>query len=240
VCTTYPAFSLQLHIMGKTNNNSNMKRSKSKTYNNSRIQNNVRMDGIPNPPQWSPTQVIDFKQRFILSTAGVSALPISTTDLLNLKALATSATAAYRIFDAVKLRKVEVWAANTAATASNTILVEFLSSNPYMSDDSKMFSDTAVGTTNVAYVKAKPNPYGMSAAWFSGASNSFTIFNLTAPEGSVVDVHLTARLIDDEPKLPNAGITVAAATTGTLYGLYLDNDQGAGAVIVPVGVNTVV
>jgi hypothetical protein len=223
--------------MRKTNNNNGNKRKKSKTSNSNY---KTVPYGIPNPPPWSPTTSVPLHLRFILATAGVSDLAISITDLLNLRCLASTAVLAFRIFDAVKLRKVEAWCANTAATASNTIEIEFLSSNPYFSDDSKIFSDTAVGVTNVAHVVAKPNPFGMSAAWFSGASNSFTIFNLTAPQGTVIDVHLTGRMIDDEPKLPNAGITVAAATAGTAYCLYLDNDQGAAAVIVPIGYNTVV
>jgi hypothetical protein len=222
----------------KKNTNNRSKQSKSKTYSKS---NNYNMsDILAQPPQWSPTVAVDLHLRFELATAGVNSLAISTTDLLNLKVVATTAVLAYRIFDAVKLRKVEIWCANTVATASNTVEVEFLSSNPYYSDDSKIFTKTAVGTSAVAHVVAKPNPKGMSSAWFSGASNSFTIFNISAPQGSIVDVYLSARLIDDEPHLPNAGITVAAATAGTFYGLYLDNDQGAAAVILPLGVNTVV
>lgn len=160
---------------------------------------------------------------------------ITNLDLIDLKCVATSAVAAYRIFAGVRLRKVEMWAANSSAGSSNTIQVEMQTANPYIGNDSKLFTDTAVGTSNVAHVKAKPPPGSFADAWLPTViGTEFEIFNITGPQGSIIDVHMIIALNDDETATLVTG-AVAAATAGILYTRKLDSTNAV-PLISPVGV----
>lgn len=193
--------------------------------------------GIPNPPQWSPTIRVGATMRFIVNTqigGGINQIPISNWDLLDLKCLAVTNTAAYRVYSAVKLTCVEVWSANAQGDSSNTVSVEFDTNNPIVGDSSRLVTDTAVGISNIAHVRARPAPASYSAMWLSEAPVKYTTFVLTAPEGSVVDVSYTFTLMDDEPG-QSVRSPVAGATPGYFYTRHLDSDAVSPALL-PVGV----
>jgi len=217
------------------------KRANFNRNNNNKNRNVIRISessGIPNPPQWSPTVKFNYIQRFFCAPGGgVNLRPITNLDLLDLKFVATGAAAGNRIFGGVKLNSLDVWCANTSATASNTVLVEWFTNNPSLGSSSKIFSDTAVGTTNVAHVHAKPPPGSFSADWLPNViGTNYSIFNITCPQGSIVDVNMTVELIDDETTNTLISGTIAAATAGVLYTRALDSVAGT-AGFTPLGVN---
>jgi hypothetical protein len=191
--------------------------------------------GVPNPPQWSSTLRKKFTQRFVVQSGGVNQLAINNIEIQDLKCMATSATAAYRIFGAVKLNWVKAWAANTSASSSNTIVIEMITNNPYSGSIAKTFTDTAVGTTNVAYVMAVPPQNAFSGEWLPNVgANVYEVFNITAPAGTVIDLGMEVELLDDETATAVTS-TVSGATVGILYTRYLDSAAGSPK-IQPLGV----
>ncbi len=192
-------------------------------------------DGVPNPPSWSPTVTVGITQRYICSVAGgVSARAISINNLLDAKFMATGAATGYRLYAGVKLRRVKIWAGNSSATASNTVQVEWENINSVIGSNSKIVSDTAVGTTNVAYINTRPPPGSYAEDWLGLGTGTTQLFTITCPEGAIIDVSYTFALRDDETATTVAR-TVAAATTGILYTSYLDCDD-ASPDLRPIGV----
>lgn len=183
-------------------------------------------EGVPNPPSWSPTITVGITQRFVCSTiGGVSQRAISINDLFDLKFVAATPTTGYRLFAGCKVRRVKIWAANTSATASNTVQVEWENVSPTIGSNSRIVSDTAVGVTNVAYISARPPPGSFAEEWLGTGAGTVQVFTITCPEGAIVDVSYTVALRDDE-NASSVTRTVAAASVGALYTSYLDSDAG--------------
>lgn len=131
-----------------------------------------------------------------------------------------------------------MWCANTSASASNTIICEWFTNNPYLGSSSKIYSDTAIGTTNVAHVHCKPPKESYSSAWLPNISaDPYTVFNLTCPQGTIIDVNMTVELVDDEAPIAITG-TISGASSGTLYTRPLDS-IGVTPSLIPIGVNTI-
>lgn len=178
---------------------------------------------------------MNFTQRFVCQN-GVTERAITNLDLQDLKCVATSATSATRIIGAVKLNSIKAWCANSSATASNTIEVQYFTDNPYFGSSSKIYSDTAVGTTNVAYVHSKPLKGSYSGSWLPNiVGTQYTVATITCPTGTIVDVNVIAELIDEELALSVTGL-VSVATVGILYGRRLDSTNGSPEFL-PLGVN---
>jgi hypothetical protein len=216
---------------------------RSRRVNNSRrgLPRNPRssfiQQALPNPPQWSSTVTTAYVQRFV-ATSGINGVVIDTTELFDLKCVATTATSAARIFGGLKVTGIEIWAANSSATASNTIQLEWLTQNPFFGAPSRIVSDTAIGTSNVAHIKTKPPRNSFAAEWLPitpepNGDPAPSVFSIVCPQGSIVDVHMVVALRDIEGASFVSG-TVAAATTGILYTRHLDSTELAPA-LTPIG-----
>jgi hypothetical protein len=115
--------------------------------------------------------------------------------------------------------------------------LEWYTNNPAYGTDSKIFTDTAVGTTNVAHVRAKPPPNSFSGAWLPYTATQYAVFDLTCPQGTIIDVSFTASFVDDESSIAVTG-AVVGATVGVLYTRPLDSIAGTPEFI-PVAVNVI-
>lgn len=192
-------------------------------------------DGIPNPPSWSPTVTVGITQRYVCTSAsGVSARAISINNLLDAKFMATGATAGYRLYAGVKLRRVKIWSGNQTSTAANTVQVEWENISSVIGSNSRIVSDTAVGNTNVAYINTRPPSGSYAEEWLGLGSGTSQLFTITCPQGAIIDVSYTFALRDDETATSVAR-TVAAATVGILYTSPLDCDD-ATPDLTPIGV----
>jgi len=144
--------------------------------------------------------------------------------------IGTNAAVAYRLLESMKIRRVEVWAANSAGNASNTITLEWTKTADF-GGPGKVVSDTALGIANVACVSTPPDKSSLASDWIGTAAN--TLFQITLPQGAVLDLLVDISLFDtDAPVAVTAA--VAGATVGKLYCRALDN-QNATPVILPVG-----
>lgn len=167
--------------------------------------------------------------------SGITSRAITNIDLIDLKCFAVTANTAYRCFAAVKLKCIEMWAANISALP-NTLVCEYFTNNANIGSTSKAFSDTALGVSNIAHVKAKPPRDSFSSEWLPiTAANDYIVANLTCPEGTIVDVTVVFQLIDTENSTAVTGALVGASP-GKFYGRPLDSTQ-ATPVFLPIGVD---
>lgn len=159
---------------------------------------------------------------------------------MDLMCVATGATAAFRLFDGVRLRGVEIWACNSAGDSSNTVEIEYLDTAT-IGGPGVTFSDTAMGLQNIAHVFARPPSGSRASFWLNNATslsgNDFNLFRLSVPKGGIVDVILEVCLYDNDTSVSVTG-TVAGATVGNVYCRALDSAQNT-AVLLPVSWNTI-
>lgn len=172
--------------------------------------------------------------RFVANGSSYSG-SISFDDLADLMCVATGATAAFRLFDAIRLREVEIWACNAAGDASNTVEVEFLET-AIIGGPGATFSDTAMGLQNIAHVCCKPPKNSRLDLWLNNATglsgNDVNLFRLAVPKGGIVDIVLEGCFYDNDATVSVTG-TVSGATIGKTYCRPLDSAQNT-AILLPV------
>jgi hypothetical protein len=203
---------------------------------NSRVsQNKSPISKNPNPPQFKPTVVSQQRVRYVINAAGgVSARGISNIALQDTLCMATAAAVAYRLLDGIRIREIEVWAANGAGNASNSIVVEFLKT-PGVGGPGWQFSDTALGLSDVAHVRCRPPKGSLAEDWLPSDTNS--LIELTLPQGAVIDIIFDQVFADTDVPVLVTG-AVAAATVGKVYRRALDNTNGVPAIL-PVGFDSI-
>lgn len=166
--------------------------------------------------------------RFITTgTGGSASTTITFTNLLDAWCVATSATAAYQLFDFVKVRRVTVRGVasqqNGAAAVGGpcTVGVEFPGLVVGTQAGGKQASQTEIGSAEIACVSLAPDRMSAAAQWQASTSN--VAFVLRAVDysgaimtGSVIDVQLSYKNSAD---VNPASVTsaVAGATTGSIY-----------------------
>jgi len=187
------------------------------------------------PQQLQASVQIDKVIRFS-ATAALSAAPVTATDLLNMMCVATSTTAAYRLPQAVRLRKIEAWAPPASTGASVTLSLEDQSvgSGGFVAP-SRIVEDVTMGISRPAHIVWTPRVDSLLSKWLDDSGNLTTLFVLTGPSGSTFDVHLSFVLQDGET--PTAVGTLVAATLGQLYFRSLNSTGGNN--IPPVSYTTI-
>lgn len=143
--------------------------------------------------------------------------------------MAASATSSYRLLASIRLKKVEVWAPASAGSFA-TASVEFTSTASTVSARRALFSDTTLGTARPAYVHARPSPESLAGMWFT-SSGTATLFSVTCPSGSVIDVSMSVTFVGTEGANARSWAP-AALTAGRVYCSPL---EGSGGVCNPVG-----
>jgi len=179
------------------------------------------------PPAFVPTMGLSHKFRY--ENAGNNGtFNITRGNLLNQVLVATSTTTTTRIFEAVRLKSVEVWGSPVAlGSAPINCQIEWLGEN----SPSTVISDVSMGV-RPSHVASAP-PSSSSNRWWSisGTSEADVVFAMTIPSESVIDVTVELRLVEQEA--PTPGDPAVGATLGQVYGDYLDGI--ASGKLVPVG-----
>jgi hypothetical protein len=175
------------------------------------------------PPQIDSYQVIhSTRLRFTITAARLNQ-SITFQNLLDAMLVATSATAGFQLFDVVKVKLVEIWGQAALGTPS-TVEVAYNTAT----GDASVHTDTSLGI-RPAYVSARPSI--KSLASFFSVSSANPVFQLTAPAGSIIDVHLLYKTSIQAPvPLQNA---LVAATLGEFYFRGLDGLAVAASNFVP-------
>ncbi len=189
---------------------------------------------VKNPPQLCPSLIIrNHRMRFVVNASGGAVRGIDDIDLLDLFCVATSSTSATRILDGIRIKKIEMWAANSAGNSSNTVQVEYLNQNVAgIGGPGWLINDTAIGLTDVCHISSVPPEDSKVGSWITGFSST-NLFELTMPQGCVVDIVADLVFMETETGSAVTG-AVSAATAGKLYCRPLDSTN-ATPVMLPVG-----
>jgi hypothetical protein len=169
--------------------------------------------------------------------AAIAAADINITfqNLLDTVLVATSATTAADLFDAVRVNAVELWAIAALGTPTTAIVV-FSGETVGAQGDQKTHTDTSMGV-EPAHIRARPDPLTQAGQFQASSAN--IAFNLDVPAGTVIDVSLTFR----QPVLGQVVVSqnvLVGATAGQVLYRALDGKttaltnfpvQGAVAVI---------
>lgn len=167
----------------------------------------------------------------------VTRLSLTFQGLLDMMCVATSATAAYRLFGAIRLRRIRIWSAASSGTAPTTISFQKFSQSSGTGADSKLFTDTVLGTAATAFIEVKFNDSEAVGQW-QGHASTLNYGSITLPQGSIVDVTFNAIMIEDNLSTSPVAGAVAAATTGQTYVRSLDSPTG-GTQLTPLSYFTI-
>ncbi len=183
---------------------------------------------VPHPTSVQVIPSFPLTFRFKAASGTDATYAITAANLLDLLVMGTAAATGSRFLGAAKLRRVSVWQPPTFTSGSPTSVkcaLEYINSF----GNTKTYFDTAVGSTDPAYVSAKP-PKGPSSEWFSASTSLGAVFNLTVSTGAIIDVELTC-------SAQNGAVTAISTTLvgGGAGELAFHPLDGAGAVLQPYG-----
>jgi len=190
-------------------------------------QRSLRSNG---PPQLRTNLEHSHQFRFI-STSGT---PTAISDLHLMLACgvsASSTTVGHAIRGTVRVNQIEIWSPPSAQGAAVTCSVLFPASQR---SSAREVTDTSVSVATPAHVRCGPPAESLCGFWTQGDGQAGTMFTLTAPVGSLIDVWIGMVDLDgDSAAIGNA--TLVGATVGSVYYCALDSGILASAIYKPVG-----
>lgn len=215
----------------------------SKSNNSGRRKNASRRSGrndslrvIPNPPQFNATIRCSHKFRF-KATSAFTDLVIATSDLMSLIVDGLTTTTSASIFSAFKVKRVSLWGPPASDLVPVTVSLEYANplSNSGFGARRLLYTDTSVGSTEVAFVTGVPLTGTSAAAWQNVVLTTTTTngasFTLSGPINTIIDVDMDLVLQNGESAF--TGPVGTALVAGRLYGNSLDG--GIAGLLQPVG-----
>jgi len=139
-------------------------------------------------------------------------LTITVNDLLDQMGFIVTATTGYRLFQAVRLKKVEIWGSlyDQSTPVSNVMRFQWIAGAN--GSPSAVISDAALGASGVSHILARP-PKGSNAwNWHSVSTSTVSVFNMLVGIGAIVELTFDYVVFD------NVGGETPAALTQTLAG----------------------
>jgi len=185
------------------------------------------------PPQLSSNIILAHKYRYTATAAANAILINGASLLLSAGVVGTvTNTTVVSLFQALRVKRVEIWGMSSALAVPATVTLEWLGGA--IASAPVEVSDTSLSTAAPAHINTRPPHNSTPSLWQlpSGLNNS--MFQITCPAGSIIDVELELILQD------GATITsfpAATAALGQIYYLALDCSVPSHN-FVPVAVNT--
>lgn len=198
--------------------------------------NNQRSRKVGNvhPPPFQPSFVLKKKIRFKAVAAATTTLTFN--DLYDLWCVAATATSAYRLASAIRVKKIEIWGPMAADLVPVTVNIDWIGSTTSGSfGKSNRVSDTSMGSSEPAHILTRPPPGSQIAQWLTGGSTT-TMCSLTYPAGSVIDLSYDI-VVRDDGTAQSVASAVAGATVGANYIRALDSSSGVN--LTPVSYSTI-
>jgi hypothetical protein len=190
-----------------------------------------RSIGIPRPQQFPPTVIVSKVFRYT-SAQAVTDFGITPTNLLDSWLFAATATTGFQVAEAVKVRKIEIWAGPTSSLLTPvTVSVDWRGPTAGTYGSAARVSDSSIGATQPAHLVASPPSQSQVAQWQPNSSNN--LFDITVPSSAVIDLHLSFVVRDDGSTTAVTNALVAA-TTGANYLRSFDGLATAAANFTPV------
>lgn len=168
------------------------------------------------------------------ATTGTSNITVLQSDLLNSLLMCFSATQFYRMSNAMRIERIEMWSWATGVTPVEVSLTWKGEYGP-----SVVLSDLSAGTANPAHVSARPPRMSSAAFWRStGYDETSELFEVDCPAGTIIDVHV--ELVLDNASDTSTAITYTSGTgtpgiSGEIFGGMLDKSAGASRTLIPSG-----
>jgi len=158
-----------------------------------------------------------------LASAAITARNLTIVEILDLLCMAATTTSAYRIMAAVKLKKIEIWAASPSLDVPVTVSFQLSSATLGLQGNSLLRSDTSMGYDRPAHIKVKFSELQQVGQW-QDASSTGVYGNISVPKGAIVDFTYSGSIQEVSATNAVAG-AVAGATVGQVYLRALDNSQ---------------
>jgi hypothetical protein len=176
-----------------------------------------RRTAIPHPPPNKPEIRVTKTFRFVAGAAR-SDQALTFAELLNQLEVATTATTTVRLINAVRLIKLEIWAAVAQGAAPSLLQITGSGGGP-----GSIVSDTQMGV-EPAHVVWRPPKTSRAALWGVSAVDDATVLcEYTCPVNAVIDVTMEMVLLSAIVGGPaTAGSVPVGAAVGALYCDYLD------------------
>jgi hypothetical protein len=144
--------------------------------------------------------------------------------------MATAANTIYPIFDSVKIHKATLWSSQQSTGVTNNVAIKWDSS--YVNTNNREFISTTMSSAAPAMLVSKPPGDSLTGFWSALGGGNQTLFLVSCPNGTIIDIHMSALMSDDEVLVPIT--TVSTVTAGSVY--YLTPNFGFGHPFIPVGV----
>jgi hypothetical protein len=187
------------------------------------------IERMEHPPQLNSYQVVHSTTLRFTVTAAVVNQGVTPENLLDALLVADTAVHGFQLFDAFKLRFIEIWGQAALGTPS-TVELQYVENT----GDVSVHTDTSLGI-KPAYLKAGPSRKSLASFWNITGGNNLLVF--TAGAGSIIDVHICYRTSTAAPTaLANV---LVGANAGEFYWRGLDGLPIATTNFPPpIGVNT--
>jgi len=223
--------------MAKRKSMKKSRRQGSKILDTVTTQSQVRMASVPYPPPYCGTFVVTKTIRYAVGAGGASNVAISASDLLDTWLLATSTTALYRIASAVRIHQVQIWVSVTSSAFETNCYLQDNGTGNGLAGPSRTFVASSIGTDRPGHLVWSPS-LGDSTQAIWQNNNTVTLFTVTIPQASIVDLTLSYSVQDGEGAVlaQNVG---AAATTGAIYFRGFDGQAAAASIFTPVLLPTI-
>jgi len=184
------------------------------------------------PPPYNANLFGTKRFRFVAPTGASGALSITPAKLGSLVVMGITTTTVAGLFDQVRVKYVEMWSPSFSTGQPSSVAVTFLGSAAGIIGGNQTFSDTSVGMTHNAHIKAIPHINSQAGQWQNANVNNTgaqqTLFVLQCNTGfEVIDVMLEYRFTNDARAGAASTTTVATAVAGQLFYLALDNAAGS-------------
>jgi hypothetical protein len=169
--------------------------------------------------------------RFFANSAE-TATAITRGALLNLLVLAATTSTAYRMIQAIRLRRVHVWT-SAPATASTSESTSMQWAAGYSRPSTKV--TTTIGAAGVSYQSSVPPKRSLADDWsIAGTAESDPMFSIVFNAGDIIQLDVTYQLQNNvASEYSAASVTGGSMAVGYVYAVSLDHSVNK--VLIPVG-----
>jgi hypothetical protein len=172
------------------------------------------------PPDVIVSIPINHKVRFANVAAGTLNFTLQINDFAQLWVVAATSTTAFCLFDALRIRKIEMWfAASVASTSSSALIEDYQTTNSvYLGAPSRTKVSSMPSPGENGYIVWTPKKGSVQDSWFNtAAASTAPILRMTMPANAVIDLTFSATLADGTNSPTQTTTAVSGATAGQVY-----------------------
>jgi len=181
------------------------------------------------PPQFHSNVMLSHRFRFVSTSATATAITPNSLLAAAGNMCTDGNTLVVSFASSVKVKRVAVWTPPGSQGSAATCSVDWVGFN---NSPNIEFSDSTVSVAKPAVVDCSPPPMSLASFW--QVSSTTTLFTLTAPVGSIIDVILDLVLSDGDAE----GLATAISTGTINLTYYLSLDPNATHRYTPVSLTT--